>query len=157
MRRRRLGHIDLDTKEVFEEGTLAYFPLKRQNGFVEGWFAMALAAFKVLKMFTHAHDLRVMMALFEKVGYENKIHVCQADLAKDLGMQRSNVSSAIKRLVEAGVIVKGPKDGINCTYQLNPNFGWRGDTKNHVEVLDGYRERKMKETSPPDKKDTNQE
>jgi hypothetical protein len=36
---------------------------------------MANAAFKVLKMFTHAQDLRVMMALLEQVDYENTILV----------------------------------------------------------------------------------
>jgi DNA-binding transcriptional ArsR family regulator len=100
---------------------------------------MANLVFRTLKMFTHAYDLRVMMALLEEVDYENKIIICQADIARDLGMQRSNVSSAIKRLVEAGLILKDSKKGVTCFYRLSPEFGWKGSAKNHITAKREYR------------------
>jgi DNA-binding transcriptional ArsR family regulator len=142
--KRRLGHIDLDTGEVFQEGTLAYFARKRQNGFKEGWVAMAIPAFGILKMFTRAHDLRVMMALLERIDFDNKISICQADIAKALEMDPSHVSHAIKRLVEAGVILKGPKKGSNCDYKLGPDFGWMGSAANHKLALEKHREEGLK-------------
>lgn len=143
MRMRRIVQKDSETGETLK-GVVAYFVPRRQNGFSEGWFAMANLAFKALKMFTHLEEFRVLMALLELVDYENKIVVHQADIARELGMLRQNVSSAIKRLVEAGVILKGPKKGINCSYQLNPEFGWKGSGKNHVTALQKHREERMK-------------
>jgi hypothetical protein len=143
MRRRRIRQTDPKTGETLE-GLVAYFAPKRQNGFVEGWLAMALRAFKVAKMFTNLEDLRVLMALLEQVGYENKIIVHQVSMAREMGMQPPQVSRAIKRLIEAGAILKGPKHGINCSYQLNPEFGWMGSAKNHVKALDDHRKKRMK-------------
>ncbi len=136
------------------DGVVAYFATKRQNGFVGGWSAMAREAFAVLKMFTRLEDFRVLMALMEQLDYENLIVATQATIAHDLGMQPSNVSSAIKRLVESGVILKGPKRGTNFSYQLNPEFGWKGSAANHKKALNKHQKEKRKLALVPEETST---
>ena len=59
----------------------------------------------------------------------------QAEIARDLGMQRQNVQRSIKRLMELGVILEGVKIGVSRSYRLNPSFGWKGSAKGHREAL----------------------
>ena len=140
---RRIGKIDLDTGELLG-GHLVYVAPKRHNGFREGWTAMLQKAFGVLKMFTRSEDLRVMMALLEQLDYENQILVNQASMARELGMEPPQVNRAIKRLLESGAILKVPKKSINCLYQLNPEFGWKGSGTNHKKALEKQRKQRMK-------------
>uniref|UniRef100_UPI003F6783C1 MarR family transcriptional regulator n=1 Tax=Aeromonas veronii TaxID=654 RepID=UPI003F6783C1 len=49
-------------------------------------------------------QVRVLMALRAELDYENYIQVAQADIASALSMQKTNVSRAIKHLVEFGVL-----------------------------------------------------
>uniref|UniRef100_UPI003F66539E hypothetical protein n=1 Tax=Aeromonas veronii TaxID=654 RepID=UPI003F66539E len=49
-------------------------------------------------------QVRVLMALRAELDYENYIQVVQADIASALSMQKTNVSRAIKHLVEFGVL-----------------------------------------------------
>lgn len=69
---------------------------------------------------------RVLAALLGKLGWENWLHISQADLAKKLNMHRPDVSRAMKLLVEKGVIIRGPKMGRSHAYKLNSNFGFKG-------------------------------
>jgi len=145
MRRRRISQIDSETGEVLEGGYVAYLVPKRQNGFHGRWLAMTQdIAMDMLMQCTRLDDSRVLAALIKELDYENLIIARQADIARKLGMQPSNVSSAIKRLVESGAILRGPKHGINCSYKLNPEFGWKGSAKNHVKALDEHRNKRMK-------------
>ena len=66
---------------------------------------------------------------------KNLIQVNQAEIARDLGMQRQNVQRSIKRLMELGVILEGVKIGVSRSYRLNPSFGWKGSAKGHREAL----------------------
>lgn len=102
---------------------------------------MAQDALGVLKQFTRLEDCRVLFALLERLDYENLITANQAEIARDLGMKRSSVNQAIKRLVDAGAVIEGPKVGISRTYRLNPNFGWKGSARGHVVALDQMRQR----------------
>lgn len=134
----------METGEVLE-GYVAYLAPKRQNGFRGRWLAVGQDdALDMLMQFTRVEDFRVLVALLKELDYENLIVANQSDIARKLGMQRQNVGSAIKRLVEAGAILKGPKLGMNCSYRLNPNFGWKGSAKNHVKALDEHRKKRMK-------------
>jgi DNA-binding transcriptional ArsR family regulator len=143
VRRRRIVQKDEETGEILE-GVVAYFPLRRQNGF-RRWFAMGQEeALDVLMDFKHVDDFRVLMALAKEVDYENQILVSQVEIARRLKMQPSNVSSAIKRLVEAGIVLRGLKKGIKCLYQLSPELGWKGSAKNHITAKREYQESKRK-------------
>jgi DNA-binding Lrp family transcriptional regulator len=105
---------------------------------------MAQVALDALMQFTRVEDFRVLMALLKRLDFENLITANQSDIARELSMERAQVNRAIKRLQEAGAIIQGPKVGINCSYQLNPQFGWKGSAKGHLQALDKYRQERMK-------------
>ena len=126
MTQKRFVQVDAETGELIEEGFVAYVAPRRQNGFGKRWFAMAHDAAAVLKQVKNLEDFRVLMALLEQLDYENLITTNQAEIARELDMQRQNVQRSIKRLMALGVLLEGPKIGISRSYRLNPEFGWRG-------------------------------
>lgn len=146
MAQRRLGQIDMSTGEVLEDGFVAYVAPKRKNGFGTRWIAMAQDALSMMKQFTRVEDFRVLMSLLEQLDFENLITTNQAEIARDLGMDRAQVNRAIKRLLDAEAILEGPKVGISRTYRLNPQFGWKGSARNHVVALDEQRKQRMKDS-----------
>ena len=110
---------------------------KRRNGFADRWLAVAQEALMDLATDDRlqGQDLRVLLILLGKLDFENWLQVCQADLADLLGMTRGNMSRSMKRLVDIGVLLPGPKVGQSRTYRLNPSYGWKGSAKKHREVL----------------------
>ena len=126
------------TGEILEHGFVAVLMPKRRNGFTDGWVAMAQEATKLL---AKQKDLgldgfRVLMFMISVLDFENLIQVSQAELAGELGMQRSNVARAIKRIIGIGALLEGPRIGVHRSYRLNPRFGWKGSAANHVKALD---------------------
>lgn len=141
---RRLGQVDLRTGEVLEEGFVAYVAPKRKNGFGQRWMAMAQdAAMMLAQSKLGADDFRVFMALVAKLDFENLLVLNQAELAREVGMQRQNVQRSLKRLLSMEVVLEGPKIGISRSYRLNPNFGWKGSARNHVTALQSHRIARM--------------
>ena len=69
---------------------------------------------------------RVLAALLSRLGWENWLHVSQASLAKELNLDRGNLSREMTLLVKKGVIIKGPKVGRSHSYKLNSNYGFKG-------------------------------
>lgn len=134
MSQNRIGSVDLETGELLPH-VLVAVRQKIPNGFAGGWLAMSFNAASIFKGIRDIEQQRVFWALIERLDFENYINVVQADIARELEMQRSNVSRAIKELVEQDIILKGPKIGRNVTYQLNPNLGWRGSGKEHQKAL----------------------
>ena len=137
MHQKRLGQIDLDTGEILEHGMMAVLMPKRRNAFREGWVAMAQEATKLL---AKQKDLgldgfRVLMLLISMLDFENLIQISQAEVAKELEMQRSNVARAIKRLISTGALLEGPRIGVHRSYRLNPRFGWKGSAMGHHSAI----------------------
>jgi predicted transcriptional regulator len=96
-----------------------------------------------LMQFKRVEDYRVLFALLERMDFENFIHASQADIANELEMHKSSVNRAIKRLIAAEVVTEGPKIGINRTYRLNPNFGWKGSVSNHKKAVSDQMRQRM--------------
>lgn len=135
---RRVGSVDLDTGELMEGAVLGMFFPKRQNGFREGWVAMsqqAMRALAVAQSDLTGRQLRVLLMVLGMLDMENFLLLSQAEIAKDLGIRPSHVSEAISRLVEIGILIRGPKAGRSSTFRLNPSFGWKGSAANHREAL----------------------
>ncbi len=135
---KRVGTIDLDTSEVMDYALVA-MQRKIPNGFISGWIAMAQDALsKMAKEIKSLDDFRVRDALLARLDFENYIQVVQVDIAKDLGMHKENVNRSIKRLLELGILLEGPKIGRSRTYRLNPNYGWKGSGKNHQKAIKAH-------------------
>ena len=129
--------------ELIEEGSSHTSRQDVKTDSARGGFAMAHDAAAVLKQVKNLEDFRVLMALLEQLDYENLITTNQAEIARELDMQRQNVQRSIKRLMALGVLLEGPKIGISRSYRLNPEFGWRGSGKNHIATLDLERKKRM--------------
>ncbi|PHM49104.1 helix-turn-helix domain-containing protein [Xenorhabdus sp. KK7.4] len=82
-------------------------------------------ALKIIATELNHEQTKVLMILLADLDYENYIQVAQIDVANALKMQKTNVSRAVKNLIEFGVILEGPKIGRSKTYRLNPQFGWK--------------------------------
>ena len=73
---------------------------------------MAHDAAAVLKQVKNLEDFRVLMALLEQLDYENLITTNQAEIARELDMQRQNVQRSIKRLMALGVLLRGRRSAL---------------------------------------------
>lgn len=134
---RSLETFDAKTGEVLE-GAFVFVPQKKNSPFGQEWFAMSQNAMTFLAKNRKAlgeEGFGVLMALGARLDFENFILISQADLARDLGMRPQNLSRAIRRLEELGIIDKGPKSGRSPTFRMNPHMGWKGKAKHHFTAL----------------------
>jgi len=132
---RRIDQIDTETGELIG-GFVAVIQPKRRNGFGDGWIAMSQTAMTAIrKAGLQGRDYEVLFALLEVLDFENLIQVSQVDLAEELGMHKPHLSRSIKRMVDIGILLEGPKIGRSKTFRLNPSFGWKGSAKGHTDAL----------------------
>ncbi len=132
------------TGEIFElggreGGTFMYIPysIKLKN---EEWFMGFHEAFQEL---AKDKELRgepraVLDYLFAKLSFENFVAVEQKEIVQILSMDKSNVSKAIKLLVEKKIIEKGPRLGNISSFKINPYYCWRGKVKNLIEAREKH-------------------
>lgn len=131
----KFQQIDLETGELVD-GFVAVLQPKRKNAFYSGWFAVSQQALMHLaKLNLGQQSTRVLFALLSKLDFENYMLITQQDIANELEMKKTHVSSAIKNLVENNILTKGPKVQRSYTYRLNPHFGWKGSAKKHHDAL----------------------
>ncbi|MGR7652733.1 hypothetical protein ACU6Z3_27775 [Klebsiella aerogenes] len=130
---KRVGQIDLDTGE--EIGSFVAVIRPKQKSTFQRHFTMNQAALLTIANELNHEQMRVLMALLAELDYENYIQVAQTDISVALQMQKTNVSRAIKNLLEFGIILEGPRIGRSKTYRLNPQFGWKGTVSNHKKAL----------------------
>jgi predicted transcriptional regulator len=139
---RRIDQIDPATGEVLSQGCLVYVPRKKHLSYVR-WFAMNQDICDVLMQFNRVEDYKVLFALLKRLDFENFINASQAEMAKELDIARASVNRSIKRLIAAEAVIEGPKVGINRTYRLNPNFGWKGSVGNHKKAVSDQMRQRM--------------
>ena len=124
-----IRQLDIKTGEIME-GCLVYVPYRPK--FRGGWFMAFQEAFLEMAKDREmtGEVVRVLHYFFGKLDFENYIHLAQSEIAAALGLQKTNVSRAVKILCDKGIILKGPKVGRSATYQLNSHYGWKGKVKN---------------------------
>ena len=79
--------------------------------------------------------LGILFYLMGRLDYQNMIQVSQADISRALNIHQPHVSRAMTRLVDAGIIEKGPTVNGRCSYRLSPAVGWKGSASDHRRVL----------------------
>jgi predicted transcriptional regulator len=134
---------DVETGEV-QEGALVWVPRRDKSQFGRDWFQMAQDTLRIIN--SHRKELGlegmvVFNALMARLDFENFIQVSQSEVATELEMKPSNVSRAIKKLLDHGFIKAGPKVGKSYTYQLHPELGWKGKAKAHHTAREQARSR----------------
>ena len=133
----QVGQVDLSTGEILEGAQLAVIYPKRKNGFSStGWVAVSQnPMLELAKANLGGEASRVLYYVLAKLDFENWINLNLSASADEIVMKRPNFSRGLKKLLELGVVILGPKIGRNCTYRLNPSFGWKGSAKGHNEAL----------------------
>ena len=71
-------------------------------------------------------EYRVRDYLMGTIGIGNCVYVNQSEVARALRVERAKVCHAIRRLVELGILLKGPKNGRSNTYTVSPAFVFAG-------------------------------
>lgn len=71
----------------------------------------------------------VLFFLMGNLEFENYITIKQVEIARQLGMQKTHISRAMKLLVDKGIILK-VKEGTTTAYKLNSDYGWKGRVTN---------------------------
>ncbi|HIH9769077.1 MULTISPECIES: hypothetical protein [Klebsiella] len=115
-------------------GFVAVIRPKQKSAF-QRHFTMNQDALRILAKELTGEQFKVLMLMLADLDYENFIQIAQADIADTLGMQKTNVSRAVRALLDVGVIFEGPKVGRSKTYRLNEQFGWKGTASNHKKAL----------------------
>lgn len=143
---RQLSLLDRITGEAFDVPVyLNQAPQRRPTIYGERWFQMSqdplltLAQDRELWGVTRA----VLDYLCGRLDFENWVYIVQKDIADHLGVKPPRISTALSKLLERRIIVRGPKVGRSSSYRLNPAYGWKGDNKRarefQVELIRGGR------------------
>ena len=66
-------------------------------------------ALRILAKELTGEQFKVLMLMLADLDYENFIQIAQADIAETLGMQKTNVSRAVRALLDVGVIFEDLK------------------------------------------------
>jgi len=139
---RRITQVDKNTGEEIGSAVVLVAQ-KAPSAFEKGRFLIVSqnALEEIASANLGEEALRVFLMLCGVLDFENYIMVSQSEIAQKLNMKRPNVSRAIRRLADEGIIIKGPKVSRYVTYRLNPNVGWKGRGANHRRALDEAQKR----------------
>ena len=132
---RRVKQVDVETGEVLEGATLVLLPQRIR--IKEGWMMTFQDALRVLAADREltATQLRVLLYTMGRLDFENYIHLSQAEIARELGVKRPNVTTAVGALVRKRILLQGPRVGRVSTLRLSPDLAWKGRYKNRVAEL----------------------
>ncbi|NJS41747.1 winged helix-turn-helix transcriptional regulator [Candidatus Gracilibacteria bacterium] len=83
-------------------------------------------------------DLRVLFGFVAMIDLNNYGYFSQKELADELNISQTEVSKSIKKLINAGLIIKG---GLK-RYYLNFMFAWRGNSSILREKVYDLKEKK---------------
>jgi len=127
--------IDRDTGEIF------HIPIFTKSTYQGGGFFMAQQEgfIHLAKLGLKGQEMQILMYVLGKLDFENWIRISQAEISKELDIARSHISAGIKKLVEQGILHKGPKVGTSWTYRLDPSFGVKGRAKNQKKIREEIR------------------
>lgn len=131
----RVGSVDLDTGEIIDGGgVFVQRPVKIKH-FTQDYMIMFLQSFALI---AQDKDLRgettaVLLYIVSKAQMKNWVQLQQKEIGEALGMKVPNVSRALKKLQEKGLIEATTKLGKAKSYRVSMDFGWRGPGKAYTE------------------------
>jgi predicted XRE-type DNA-binding protein len=123
----RFGITDLDTGEVLTQdlrlkgnSPRKYYSEEYILMFIQGFGDIATDKTMTIE------SMRVLMFLLFKTQMKNWVQLQQSEIAEALGMKQPNVSRALKKLVDKGILEATTKMGKAKNYRVSIDFGWRG-------------------------------
>ena len=79
-------------------------------------------------------ELRVFNYMLGVMEFENWINIPQKEIAKEVGLNPTNINKIIRRLREKGYI-EIYKKGRENYYRIRPEIAWKGTEREHLKVL----------------------
>lgn len=136
-----IAHIDDDGAVV------GYSPLDAHRTLGKEWVAQFQEGMRYLVSLDMPKQCwQVYGVLISELTFDNWIRVNQMELAGKLHYSRRTITAALRYLIDADVIAKGPMAGHCNTYRLNPRIAHKGAQhyKNNVVQYDDLRTRKRR-------------
>lgn len=87
---------------------------------------------------------RVLTALEGALDYGNWVQIKPAELARLIGMDRGNFHTAMRKLIQAGIVLKNPDATSTKLYRLSSEIVWKGDGASHRKTLTQQQRERMK-------------
>ncbi len=137
--KRKLGHYDIETGEVFEHLNVVAVSPRKRNGFGMAWLALPQDTDEKVDGLGW-EGMRVLLHLFRVMKYENHVADRKADMARAIGISRTSFQRAFKKLEDRNLVVPAEPKG---TYMVSPEIAWRGSGKNHIVALAKFRKEKL--------------
>lgn len=124
--------LDKETGEILDQsrGTFVFVPSRIK--IKEGWFMAFQDAFESLAKDKDlwGQPTAILHFLMSRLNFDNYIALEQKEISDKLNVDKSDVSRSVKKLIDKGIIEKGPRLGKSWSYKLNPFYGWKGRVKN---------------------------
>lgn len=73
----------------------------------------------------NGEDFRVLHYFLAKLDAKKPMLIPQTEMAKEMGMQPTHVSRAIRNLKKKGILIAGEKIGRSVEFRFNPDYGKR--------------------------------
>ena len=78
--------------------------------------------------------MRVLLAMLERMDFENRVDEAQKELAVELGLAPSDLSRACRLLLECGFLERmGNRRG---WYRVSPRLCWKGNVKSLKDAIE---------------------
>lgn len=94
------------------------------------------------------YTLRVLIALLAALDYENWLAMKQSALAARIGMSPAHFSRGMRKLIEAGIVLKNTNPTATRVYRLNPEYVWRGTGVNHRRAVTDLQQERLRRLMP---------
>ena len=122
--------ISAETGEI-KEGYFVYISYPKPKIRNKRWmmiFQDSLIKIAKDKEFTSSAKT-VLFFLMGNLEFENYMLLRQVDIARELELDKSDVSKAMKFLINKEIVLK-VKEGATTAYKLNSDYGWKGKVSN---------------------------
>lgn len=143
--------VDIDTGSIYEKERYTVMIDNTHTKIRKKWFMIFQEVYQLLAL---DKDIRgeprsILDLMFSVMKFQNKIPLHQSQISKILSINQSNVSKAIKKLIDKEIIVKDHCIGRNQFYKLHPNYGWKGKSYNMMQEEIKIKHEKVHNTSKP--------
>ena len=152
---RLIRPVDISTGEIIEGAFSITQPIRPPAALHKGGYVMIsqeqAITQKIADAKLTASDWRVLWILLAMIDFENWLHVDQTHIGNKLNMLPRHVNRSIGRLVDQGILARGPKVGRFGTLRLDPRIAWKGKPHNYQAAIiefDKARPPKQARTAP---------
>lgn len=125
-------NVFVDTGEAVGSAVVA---IPKRTSPYEGGFSMASSTMlkTLAKKDFAGSDLRVLMYIIGSMEFGNRLTTTASGIARELGLTRESVGTALRRLEEQDIVTTLARVGNARVLELHENVAWRGRTSHKWE------------------------